>query len=60
MFSGLRQKAAENGLDRWLSHRSVKHISVADKIVISVKLIAPVAWIFDSKHVTVALRAKPQ
>lgn len=42
-----------------MSHGIVKQIPVDGKIVISVKLIAPVAWIFDSEHVTVvAFRVK--
>lgn len=36
-----------------MSHGIVKQIPVAGKIVITVKLIAPIAWIFDSEHVTV-------
>lgn len=37
-----------------VSHSIVKQIPAAGKIVITVKLIAPVAWMFDSEHVTVA------
>lgn len=36
-----------------MSHSVVKPIPVAGKMVISVKLIASIAWIFDSEHVPV-------
>lgn len=42
-----------------MSHSAVKPIPAAGKIVISVKLIASIGWIFDSEHVpVVAFREK--